>query len=97
MFLYQHVTEFTIYREWQSSNILDLILTNEEGKVNDIQYIPPMGKSDHVCLVFNTNMYASIVEKIKPKYAYHRGNYKVMTENLKYVPYERLWSKSKIC
>ncbi len=27
--------------------------------VNDIQYVSPLGKSDHVCLVFNTNMYAS--------------------------------------
>ncbi len=23
---------------------------------NDIQYVPPLGKSDHTCMVFNTNM-----------------------------------------
>ncbi len=43
--------------------------------VNDIQYMPYVGKSYHVCLVFNTNMYAQTDEKCKLRYAYHRGNY----------------------
>ncbi len=51
MFLYQHITEYTRYREGQNPSLLDLILTNEEGMVNDILYVSPLGKSDHVCLV----------------------------------------------
>ncbi len=76
MFPCQHITEFTWYREVQSSSILYLILTNEKGMVNYTQYVPYQGKNGHVCLAFNINMYASTFEKIKPKYAYHRGNYK---------------------
>ncbi len=82
MFLFQHITEYKRYREGQNPSILDLILTNMEGMVNDIQYIPPMGKSDHVCLVFNTNMYAHTANECKLRYAYHRGNYQNMTEHL---------------
>ncbi len=36
MFLYQHITEYTRYREGQNPSLLDLILTNAEGMVNDI-------------------------------------------------------------
>ncbi len=81
LFLYQHVAEFTRYREGQNPSILDLILTNEETIVNNLQYVPPLGKSDHVCLVFNTNLYAQTEENSTPRYAYHRGNYQKMTEN----------------
>ncbi len=85
VFLYQHITEYTRYREGQNPSLPDLILTNEEGMVNDIQYVSPLGKSDHVCLVFNINMYASTVENIKPRYAYQRAKYENISENLKQI------------
>ncbi len=48
-------------------------------------------KSDHVCLVFNTNMYTSTVENIKPRYAYHRGNCENINQNRKQIDwYKRL-------
>ena len=28
---------------------LDLIFTNEEDMVNEVEVLPPLGKSDHVC------------------------------------------------
>ena len=37
--------------------------------VNDITYVPPLEKSDHVCLVFNTNLYAHTEEDRKLRYA----------------------------
>ncbi len=63
MFLYQHITEYTHYRKGQNPRLLDLILTNEEGMVNDMQYVPPLGKSDHVCVIFNKYIYIHIMEK----------------------------------
>ncbi len=89
MFLFQHITECTCYREVLNPSILDLILTNMEGMVNDIQYSPPLGKNDHVCLVFNTNMYAHTDKKCKLSYAYQRGNYQNITENLKHIDWEQ--------
>ncbi len=74
MFLYQHITEFTRYRKGHNPSLLDLILTNEEDMITDIQYVPPLIKSNHVCLIFNTNMYTYNEEKRKRKFAYYRGN-----------------------
>ena len=60
-FLFQHVREPTRFREGQTPNILDLILTNEENMVEKIDYLPSLGKSDHVVLSFNFNCF---IEKV---------------------------------
>ena len=52
-YLSQHVTEPTRCREGENANLLDLILSSEEGAVYDLSYHPPLGESDHVCLRFN--------------------------------------------
>ena len=46
-FLYQHVSKPTRVRNTDHPSILDLILTNEEGMVADLEYLSPLGKSDH--------------------------------------------------
>ena len=46
--LFQHVNSNTRFRGAQSS-CLDLIFTNEEGMVNEVRELPPIGKSDHIC------------------------------------------------
>ena len=43
-FLYQHVKEPTRYRSQNVPSILDLILTNEESMVSNLQYKPGLGK-----------------------------------------------------
>ena len=52
-YLFQHITEPIRYRDNERSNILDLILSSEEGMVQDLSYHPLIGESDHVCLTFN--------------------------------------------
>ena len=53
-FLQQHVSEPTRHRENEESNLLDLILTSEEGMVHNLAYHPPLGESDHICLTFTS-------------------------------------------
>ena len=85
LFLYQHITEYTRYREGQKPSLLDLILTNEEGTINNIQYLPPLGKSDHISVVFETNLHP-FKDNLKSKgYDYNKGNYNIMTQNLKSI------------
>ena len=60
-FLFQHVREPTRFREGQIPSVLDLILTNEENMVEKIDYLPSLGKSDHVVLGFNFNCF---IEKV---------------------------------
>ena len=45
---YQHVKTATRFRNDQNS-CLDLVFTSEESMVNEVNELPPMGKSDHVC------------------------------------------------
>ena len=51
-FLYQHITEPTRYRENEPPNLLDLILTSEEGMIRNLTYHPPLGESDHIVIRF---------------------------------------------
>ena len=46
-YLYKHIDKPTRGRINQQSNTLDLIFTNEEDMVLDIENWSPLGKSDH--------------------------------------------------
>ena len=52
-YLYQHVHKPTRFRLGESASILDLIFTNEEGMVKNLDYLPGLGSSDHVVLKFD--------------------------------------------
>ena len=43
-FLYQHVTQPTRYRIGETPNLLDLIITNEEGLISSLEHFPGLGK-----------------------------------------------------
>ena len=47
---YQHVHQYTRYREGQKSSLLDLIITNEEQDIENLEMFHPLGKSDHVVM-----------------------------------------------
>ena len=59
-FLHQHVTEPTRYRQNESPSLLDLIISSEEGMVYDLNYDPPLGESDHLCLTFKLHHYHKV-------------------------------------
>jgi len=48
LFLFQHVTE---PRPSDTPSLLDLVFTNELDMINDISNSPPLGNSDHVCIL----------------------------------------------
>ena len=56
-FLVQMVDNYTRYRQGQDPSILDLIITNNDTLVEDLQYDPPIGKSDHLMLTFKIKSY----------------------------------------
>ena len=60
-FLYQHVHQPTRFRHGEAANILDLILSNEEGLIQNLSFHPGLGCSDHVTLRFNILCYAKEV------------------------------------
>ena len=59
--MYQHVEFPTRYRENETSNTLDLVLTNEESMVEDPKADTPLGSSDHVVITFRLMCYADLL------------------------------------
>lgn len=49
--LTQHVKEPTRYRTNQLPSLLDLVLSNTDDLITECQVLPPIGNSDHVCLI----------------------------------------------
>jgi len=73
-FLYQHVKDPTHYRGSQNPNTLDLLITNEEGMIDNITLNAPIGKSHHVCINFEFNCYVETLVNHQSKYIYHKGD-----------------------
>ena len=79
--LYQHVTVPTRFRGNERST-LDLILTQEEQDVKNINVYQPIGNSDHG--VVTTEFICEWKSKTEPKMrrAYYKGDYKTIIDKL---------------
>ena len=76
VYLYQHITKPTRTRQGQEPSILNLVLSNEEGMIQDIEYLSPFGKSDHLVI---SRMRDLIKRKHRAWQRYSECNY--MDEN----------------
>ena len=54
--LTQLINEPTRHRVNQNSNILDLVISNDESWITNIEHLPPVGKSDHDVLLISLNV-----------------------------------------
>ena len=80
-FLFQHVRQPTRYRLGETPNILDLVLSNEEDMVRNIEFLPGLGSSDHVILQFSVACYSVI--RPDPFPFHTRTNYELLNNELK--------------
>ena len=78
----QHVNKPTRGRIDHEPHILDLILSNEEGMVTDIEYCSPIGKSDHSLINFNFNCYIQQENTERTKYYYDKADLPGMKREL---------------
>ena len=94
-YLFQHVLKPTRIRMSQEPSILDLIITNEEEMIEDMEYLSPLGKSDHIILMFNfrTYYYHEYIEKTV--FPYEKGNYKEVQNYLLNCEWKKIY-KAKI-
>ena len=81
-FLFQHVTKPTRGRASNKPSLIDLVFTNEDGMVSDLEISSPLGKSDHSCITFWFNCYLETKSKSYEKFLYDKGNYGVIKEEL---------------
>ena len=90
VFLVQHVTEPTRYRQEESCNILDLVLTNEEGMIQKLKFSPGLGNSDHVVLTFELACYSASRESVIPQLDFRRANFQELNIMLQDVNWDVL-------
>ncbi|VDH94238.1 Hypothetical predicted protein [Mytilus galloprovincialis] len=81
-FLYQHTTKPTRWRGADTPHTLDLLITNEEEMISNLEYMSPLGKSDHCVLSFDFNCYVNIKRAPKIANLYNHGNYKEFIQEL---------------
>ena len=84
-FLHQHVTENTRFRLGEEPSLLDLIFTNEEGLICNLEYQSGLGGSDHISLSFYLHCQNEMERKLEPKPNFYRADYTRIRRNLEEV------------
>ena len=79
--LFQMVENSTRHRHGQSSNLLDLVIVNDEEFISNIEHSSPLGNSDHDVLSFTLYMpYSPPKESFIKVFNMKRGNFAAMRE-----------------
>ena len=81
---FQHVVENTRQRGSDAPSLLDLIITNEEGLIDKLEFLSPLGKSDHSVIGFDI----ICEEECQPpsiKSVYEKGNYHKFEQEMKKI------------
>jgi len=81
-FMFQHVTEPTRGRVGQTSNLLDLVMSNVEDMVQELTMEAPLGMSDHSVLTFKACCSKEIILSKTVKYQYDKGDYDSMNDEI---------------
>ena len=87
-FLHQHVCKPTRFRSGQEPSLLDLILTNEEGMINDLNHYPGIGDSDHECLVFKLKCYVDYSKEKPLKPLFDKADYNAIKNRLSCIDWD---------
>ena len=91
VFLHQHVQENTRFRIDQEPSLLDLIFTNEESMVDNLEINAPLGKSDHVSILWTFYSYTDVKtdEYLPEKRSWYKADFKAINEQFASVEWER--------
>ena len=91
LFLTQLVTRPTRHRLGQKSSLLDLVLTNDENFIIDIEHSAPLGLSDHDLLKIKLNI-PKLLPKSKdiPRYNFHKSIFTELREYISSVDWENI-------
>ncbi len=81
-YLYQHIRTNTRTRGNQEPSLIDLVLTNEQNMVDNIETQSPLGKSDHTVINFDYKCYNIQPHSTQRKMIFHKGNYDQMRKEL---------------
>ena len=85
-FLTQHVQEPTRHQLNQRPSVLDLIITRDPDSIMNLTHLPPLGSSDHECLLWQHFCNSYHKNFIQTKlYNYYKGDYDSLNNYLKEI------------
>ena len=90
LFLYQHVVEDTRFRVGQSPSRLDLIFTNEDGMISNLDTLLPIGASDHSCLSFKFTCYTEMKPCQDPRPNFYKADYNAMRQTFRETAWDEI-------
>ena len=76
--LHQYVDTPTRRRDTNQPGLQDLVLINEGGVEDSIDYLSQLGKNDHSVLSFNFNCYVARRQQVSRRFIYEKGDYNKM-------------------
>ena len=87
-YLIQHQTTHTRMRDGQEPSVLDLIFSNEEGMVKNLEVHAAIGKSDHAVLTLDFQCSWSQDNTDTLKYMYGKGDYEELRKMMSGTDWE---------
>ncbi len=77
-------------REGQRATLDDLIITQEETEITELEYLSPLGKSDHVVLSFKYVLKGNYVESPVEQLNYYKADYPAIQKGLRTIEWKQL-------
>jgi exonuclease III len=93
-YLFQNIEEPTRARGTNKPSLLDLILTNQEDLINNIEYHSPVGKSDHSTITFQIEEEVVVSKRMKTFYMYAYAKYEEMRKELESINWTEVLDKN---
>jgi hypothetical protein len=81
-FLNQVINQPTRHRHCQESSLLDLLLVNDNNNVVNVEYLDPLGSSDHIVIRFEYRCYFEYEKHNFEHLNYYKGDYESMRKEL---------------
>ena len=81
-FLIQHVQTATRVRGSDTPHVLDLVITDTNDIIDDIEILSPLGKSDHAILNIKCQSVLHREDNSTSKYNYSKGDYEKLRNSL---------------
>ena len=89
-YMYQLVRQPTTFRENNKPSILDLVLSTNEDNLSEINYLPSLGKSDHLVLTFNIHSLPLFNRSSQTIMNYNRTNWTDVNKEISKIEWEEI-------
>ena len=97
--LVQHVKSFTRKRGTDNPSLLDLVITDDNQTISNLNIKEPFGKSDHSLVSWNSTFkvidFYEDHQKAVPKPNYYKGNYCQMRKDLSMIDWDQEFNLCK--